>query len=49
MKVILDAYLVLAEEMEEKDPHYASVLGVRKRAVSGITPIVEASFRGCSG
>ena len=37
----LDAYLVLAEEMEEKDPHYASVLGVRKRAVSGVTPIVE--------
>ncbi len=37
----LDAYLVLAEEMEERDPHYSSVLGVRKRAVSGITPIVK--------
>lgn len=36
-------YLVLAEEMEERDPHYASVLGVRKRAVSGITPTVVAA------
>lgn len=34
-------YLVLAEEMEERDPHYASVLGVRKRAVSGVEPVVE--------
>ncbi|ATF00777.1 Mu-like prophage protein gp29 [Phaeobacter gallaeciensis] len=34
-------YLVLAEEMEERDPHYASVLGVRKRAVSGIVPVVK--------
>lgn len=33
-------YLVLAEEMEERDPHYASVLGVRKRAVSGVAPTV---------
>ncbi|MBT2131216.1 DUF935 domain-containing protein [Aliiroseovarius lamellibrachiae] len=33
-------YLVLAEEMEERDPHYASVLGIRKRAISGIEPIV---------
>lgn len=34
------AYLTLAEEMEERDPHYASVLGTRKRAISGITPTV---------
>jgi len=36
-------YLALAEEMEERDPHYASVLGIRKRAVSGLTPAVEAA------
>ncbi|MEM1344963.1 MAG: DUF935 domain-containing protein [Pseudomonadota bacterium] len=35
-------YVILAEEMEERDPHYASVLGTRKRAVSGIAPIVHA-------
>jgi len=34
-------YLALAEEMEERDAHYASVLGVRKRAVSGVVPVVE--------
>lgn len=33
-------FLVLAEEMEERDLHYSSVLGQRKRAVSGIDPIV---------
>jgi phage gp29-like protein len=33
-------FLILAEEMEERDGHYASVLGQRKRAVSGIEPIV---------
>ncbi len=38
-----DAYLTLAEEIEERDAHYASVLGTRKRAVSGIKPIVEAA------
>ena len=37
----LHDYLTLAEEMEERDAHYASVLGVRKRAVSGVTPIVK--------
>lgn len=37
----LDDYLILAEEMEERDPHYASVLGVRKRAVSGVAPMVK--------
>ncbi len=36
-------YLTLAEEMEERDPHYAAVLGVRKRAVSGLEPTVEAA------
>lgn len=36
-------YLVLAEEMEEREPHYASVLGTRKRAVGGIDPSVEAA------
>lgn len=33
-------YLTLAEEMEERDTHYASVLGQRKRAVSLISPII---------
>jgi phage gp29-like protein len=33
-------YLVLAEEMEERDLHYASVLSTRKRAVAGIEPTV---------
>ncbi|WP_028294278.1 DUF935 domain-containing protein [Oceanobacter kriegii] len=38
-----DAYLTLAEEIEERDPHYASVLGTRKRAVSGLPTMVEAA------
>lgn len=38
-----DSYLALAEEMEEMDLHYASVLGTRKRALSGIEPRVEAA------
>jgi len=37
------AYLTLAEEMEERDPHYASVLGTRKRAISGVARTVEAA------
>lgn len=37
------SYLTLAEEMEEKDPHYAAVLGTRKRAVSGLPAVVEAA------
>jgi phage gp29-like protein len=37
----LDQYLVLAEEMEERDMHYASQLGTRKRAISGVEPIVK--------
>ena len=35
-------YLQLAEEMEERDPHYAAVLGTRKRAVGGLEVGVEA-------
>jgi phage gp29-like protein len=37
------AYLTLAEEMEERDPHYGSVLGTRKRAVSGLPVSVESA------
>ncbi len=37
----LDEFLILAEEMEERDPHYFSVLGTRKRVISGIRPRVE--------
>jgi len=36
-------YLILAEEMEERDAHFASVLGTRKRAVSGVEPTVKAA------
>ena len=35
-------FLTLAEEMEERDPHYACELSKRKLAVSGIEPVVEA-------
>jgi phage gp29-like protein len=35
------AYYELAEEMEEKDPHYLSVLGTRKRAVAQLPRTVE--------
>lgn len=35
-------YLQLAEEMEERDLHYASVIGTRKRAVAGLEVAVEA-------
>lgn len=38
-----DAYLTLAEEMEERDLHYASVLGTRKRSVSGLPVKIEAA------
>jgi len=37
------AYLELAEDMEERDLHYAGVLGIRKRQVSGIPITVEAA------
>ena len=36
-------YLDLAEEMEEKDLHYAAVVSTRKRAVSGLEVTVEAA------
>ena len=36
-------FLTLAEEMEEREPHYSSVLRVRKNAVSGIEPAVESA------
>ena len=48
VKILRDAdegdpedFLELAERMEERDPHYAAVLGTRKRAVSGIEPVIE--------
>ena len=37
------AYLELAEEMEEKDLHYRSVLSTRKLQVSGLPVTVEAA------
>ncbi|MGY2501042.1 DUF935 domain-containing protein [Pseudomonas azotoformans] len=36
-------YLTLAEEMEERDLHYASVLGTRKLAIAGLAIRVEAA------
>ena len=36
----LESYLILAEEMEERDAHYQSVLSTRKRAVSAVMPVV---------
>ena len=35
--------MTLAEEMEEKEPHYGSVLGTRKRAVDGLDIVVESA------
>lgn len=37
------AYLTLAEEMEERSPQYAAVLGTRKRAVLGLPYQMEAA------
>ncbi|MCW8843579.1 MAG: DUF935 domain-containing protein, partial [Rhodobacteraceae bacterium] len=37
----LESFLILAEEMEERDQHYFSVLGTRKRKISGIRPTVK--------
>ncbi|MDQ7091768.1 MAG: DUF935 domain-containing protein [Methylococcales bacterium] len=37
------AYLSLAEEMEERDAHYGSVLRTRKLAISGLELIVESA------
>jgi phage gp29-like protein len=36
-------FLTLAEEIEERDHHYRSVLGTRKLAVSGLEVVVEAA------
>lgn len=36
-------YFILAEEMEERDLHYSSVLRTRKLTVAGIAPTVEAA------
>lgn len=38
-----EAYLELAEDMEERDLHYAGVLTIRKRQVSGLEITVEAA------
>jgi phage gp29-like protein len=38
-----DDYLALAEDMEEKDLHYLSQLGTRKRAVAQLEVTVEAA------
>lgn len=49
-RILMDAgqgdcreYLGLAEEMEERDLHYAGVLGTRKLAVAGLARMVEAA------
>lgn len=36
----IEAFMTLAEEIEERDPHFASVMGQRKRAISGEAPVV---------
>lgn len=38
-----EAYLELAEDMEERDLHYAGVLSIRKRQVSGLEMTVVAA------
>jgi len=38
-----DRFFTLAEEMEERDMHYRSVLATRKLAITGIEPIVVAA------
>jgi phage gp29-like protein len=39
----VEAYLILAEEMEEREPHYRSVLSTRRMAVAGAPVTVEAA------
>lgn len=39
----MDQYLSIAEEIEEKDGHYLSVLGTRKRGVAQLDITVEAA------
>jgi len=36
-------FITLADEIEEREPHYASVIGTRKNALSGLEPVVEAA------
>lgn len=36
-------YLALAEDIEERDPHYAGVVGIRKRQVAGLEITVDAA------
>ena len=36
-------FITLADEMHERDPHYASVIGTRCNALSGREPVVEAA------
>lgn len=38
-----DQFFALAMEMEERDLHYGSVLGTRKRAITGVEPLVVAA------
>lgn len=38
-----DAFLTLAEDMEEREPHYGSVLSTRKLAIQGLDIGVEAA------
>lgn len=38
-----DKFFILAEEMEERDLHYGAVLGTRKRAITGVAPMVIAA------
>lgn len=38
-----ESYMILAEEMEERDLHYSSVLRTRKLAVASIEPSIESA------
>jgi phage gp29-like protein len=38
-----DRFFILAEEMEERDMHYRSVLSTRKLAITGVEPMVVAA------
>ena len=38
-----ERYLALAEDMEERNEHYAGVLGIRKRQVAGLEITVDAA------
>ncbi|NBB17035.1 DUF935 family protein [Caulobacter sp. SLTY] len=45
----IQAYLELAEQMEERDLHYLAVLGTRKRAISQLPMRVEAAGDDAAG